>query len=354
MKKSFLAIFNIVFLPKINQKYKILFPQILYKKPTYEKAIKILNKTFSKTTLLIIDNIERMNEKSWEIIRTIQKLTILDNFIFLLPINKMVLNKNFEKKYSEWIIEKFINIPYYEFRQDFLGILKKYVINEEQRKFINEYLKTPINNKILTIRQLETNLEDLNIKNNGDISCLRKISLFWNNNLKLNEILIRKFIQFKNSIINLANLIKNENLKIEKYLYEWTVYNGNILTNFSKELIKIDSEIIEDFNKLKYKNIILMENIINIKEFEKYFTNFRNKFHNLENNKNLIIKNYQNIIVDIKSSLKNIITNLDEIIENDDYKEIILSLEKVDLNIYHSINQISNFNVFINNIMNKK
>ncbi|MDE5617391.1 MAG: KAP family NTPase, partial [Ureaplasma sp.] len=232
IKKSLFVIFNIYFLPRINQKYNLLLSRLLYKKPTHEKAIKILNKTFSKPTLLIIDNIERMNEKSWEIIRTIQKLTILDNFIFLLPINKVVLNKNFEEKNSEWIIEKFINLPYYEFRQNFSGILKKYGMNKEQSEFINEYLNIPVDNKtkkILTLRQLETNLETINvekIKNRGDICCLREISLFWKNDIKINEILRNKIYNFISSINELSSLIDKTKLKIKNNLYSRDIYKG--------------------------------------------------------------------------------------------------------------------------------
>ncbi len=300
VKKCFCIIFNIYFLSRINQKYNLLLSKLLYKKPTHEKAIKILNKTFSKPTLLIIDNIERMNEKSWEIIRTIQKLTILDNFIFLLPINKNVLNKNFEEKNSEWIIEKFINLPYYEFKQNFSGMLKKYGMNKEQSEFINEYLKTPIDNKnkkILTLRQLETNLLNLNvekIKNKGDISCLREISSFWNNDIKINEILKNKISDFIFCINKLSSLINDAKLKIQNYLYLKSIYNSYEWTNFSKLLLEIDEGTIEEFKNILGKDITLIENIIEIEKFKNLFIILKNNINNLENKANFILKKYKN------------------------------------------------------------
>lgn len=51
-----------------------------------EKYLKKLNKLIDKPVLVILDNIERIRKDSWEIIKTLQKLAELDNFIFLLSL----------------------------------------------------------------------------------------------------------------------------------------------------------------------------------------------------------------------------------------------------------------------------
>lgn len=66
-----------------NNYFKIDLPKLVDK----DDAIKKLNKYINKPTLVIIDNIERLDKDSWEIIKIIQKLQSLENFIFVLPIN---------------------------------------------------------------------------------------------------------------------------------------------------------------------------------------------------------------------------------------------------------------------------
>lgn len=132
-----------------------------------DEVIDKLNNYINEPILIIVDNIERIGENGWDILKTIQRLAMLNNLIFLLPMNKEKLVSE-KLKNSEWKIEKYVNIPFYLFKQDYTGLLKKYYINDELIDIFNDLLSTQIDGECLSIRELDKILSKENISKNFD------------------------------------------------------------------------------------------------------------------------------------------------------------------------------------------
>lgn len=130
-----------------------------------DDVINKLNNYIEEPILIIVDNIERIGENGWDILKTIQRLAMLNNLIFLLPMNKEKLVSE-KLLNSEWKIEKYVNIPFYIFKQDYTGLLKKYDINDKLIGIFNNLLSTQIDGECLSIRELDKILSKENINKN--------------------------------------------------------------------------------------------------------------------------------------------------------------------------------------------
>lgn len=130
-----------------------------------DDVIDKLNDCIKEPILIIVDNIERIGENGWEILKTIQRLAMLNNLIFVLPMNKDKLVKE-KLGNSEWKIEKYINIPFYIFKQDYIGVLKKYNIRDDLVGIFNYLLTQQIDGECLSIRELDKILSEENIDEN--------------------------------------------------------------------------------------------------------------------------------------------------------------------------------------------
>lgn len=159
---SLISVINAV---PLNMANKVLCTNIKIKKikePSIDKCIKILNKHISKPILIVLDNIERIGSNWWDIIKIIQKLVVLDNFIFVLPVfkDKLELSNG-----SEWSIDKYITMPSYKLKNNYCGVLNNY-FDEEYLEILNNILNKTINNEQLNLRQLDNVLKNKDIKTN--------------------------------------------------------------------------------------------------------------------------------------------------------------------------------------------
>jgi hypothetical protein len=78
------------------------------------------------------------------------------------------LNGNENKKNDEYPIEKYIDLPIFEFKQDYLSFLKNNGVNQKDAVIINNILNTEIDGQKLSIREVEQrfNKNDIFKENN--------------------------------------------------------------------------------------------------------------------------------------------------------------------------------------------
>ncbi|CRX37091.1 / / hypothetical protein / 586887:588569 Forward [Candidatus Hepatoplasma crinochetorum] len=322
-------------------------------------------------TLIIFDNIERIGKSSWEILKAIFKISQIDNFCFILPMNLNKLNDNKKEKNDEYPIEKYIDLPIFEFEQNYLSFLKTNGIREEEAIIINNILNTEIDGKKLSIREVEQrfNKNDIfNIDNKylkidkivknvwGSVSEAKKylddeikkfISQLTELEDKFNEIKI--FIisnkNIKNRYIYNSNQV-NENINNKIYIHEifdnnWDYYQNYeewinifndilddikiyieerekrkiVLISFQKKLNLRITQISQSLEKLSIekenKNLLILKNKINL---------INQEIYNIEEEyKNLNYKFLEKIIIDYREKIKEINQNTNVYLVNKYY-----------------------------------
>lgn len=156
--------FNITLIPMINNKLGTDIPKF---KSEYEevKDMDVLLNEISneiKPTIVFLDNIERLGKDSWEILKAISKLSEIDNILYIFPMNLSKLKQDDDISY-EYPIEKYIDLKYYEFEQDYVGLLEKLGFDEGKTNLFNEILKNQIEGRNLTIREAKQRFNSNNI-----------------------------------------------------------------------------------------------------------------------------------------------------------------------------------------------
>lgn len=218
-----------------------------------DKIIDSLNKYINKTILVIVDNIERIGENGWEILKTIQRLAMLNNLIFLLPMNKAKLVSE-KLQHSEWKIEKYINIPFYKFKQDYVGLLKKYGLSDDLLEDINNLLSTKIDEECLSIRELDKILSKRDIGDNftNKYKSLIFFNEIWPLQNKIKNIILKDIESFLTIIEDIKNDINSfNNLFFTNYsfhnyqpiYYNYQPNNYNVFRNIMttiKEYFKLN------------------------------------------------------------------------------------------------------------------
>lgn len=368
------------------------------------KNLEDINKNI-KPTIIVFDNIERMGIHSWEIIKTIQQLSIFDNLLFLLPINKTQLSfgNNFEyETKNESAIDKYITLGvYFNLKQDYLGILNELNFNENDAQLINKILNAQINGYNLSIRLVERAFLHKKIKESFDINKyegLKQLRKIWTTDIiktiieddikELKENYINLFSIFNSKEIptNAINTIKNfldENKDNKHFQLQ------NLDRNFVDELYEIFNEFINLSNNLLiYINHTWLDTwrekyIINLNYFKKHLNEkikyFENKINentenilkNVENNKrlqnqineneekrNTLISRQQNKGAEPEDAEQQF--KLEEIIKKSKdnisgNENIIQKLEKQNNNIsvFNSIDDIFNNETMINTVIQK-
>lgn len=339
-------------------------------------------------SLIVFDNVERMGVHAWEIIKTIQQLSIFDKLLFLLPINKTQLFFNndymYEKK-NESAIDKYITLgTYFDLKQDYLGILKKLEFSDSDAKLINRILNVQINGYNLSIRLIEWSFLNNRIKEAFDenkYNGLKKIKKIWNTNYIDEEIKIdfnelnKDYLELDsiykskknmniyaiNDVFNFIPIYKkNEHLKlfeneyfdklqdiktefIDKdyvflmnfsfnWLEEWDNFI-NDLEKFKKHLEDVSKEIINkkltnqnDIENIKNQNINI-ENKIN--EFEKQKDNIeKESYHTSEQATR--ISELNNLLNGHKNSLEKNINIINELINlNKELSTLLVEINKL-------------------------
>ncbi len=245
-----------------------------------------------------------MGIHSWEIIKTIQQLSIFKKLLFLLPINKTQLifgnNIEYERK-NESAIDKYITLgTYFDLQQDYLGILNELNFDENDAQLINKILNVQIKGYNLSIRLVERAFLNNKIKESFDINKyegLKLIRKIWNANI-INEIIMEDINQLK-----------------ENYIYLFSFFNDRNRINYNS------IENIEIFFKENKENEYLELNDIN-KNFFNEFMDIINKFVNRNDDFLTYINhdwmNEWNLFI---NNLKDLKTHLIE--KNEEFNKII-------------------------------
>ncbi len=302
------------------------------------ETIKLLNeiKDIIEPSIIVFDNIERMGIHSWEIIKSIQQLSIFDNLLFLLPINKNQLslgNANDSNNKNESLIDKYITLgTYYDLKQNYLGILNKLKFNDQDAELINKILDTEINGYNLSIRLVERALLNNKIKESFKINKykgLNKIYNIWPSNA-INEIIKQDIEKIQEDYERLSNIFYDK-----KYI------DRNLVNYIRSFLINKNN----DFYSKDYFELITIEkhtNFINV--FQNIIDNFVNWngsfLRNIEINWLLKWNDYLNDLNILKEHLKKKIDSFNIKIKKN--KEIIRKNKKSNPIIEEEIERLKN------------
>lgn len=195
--------YNTVARPWINRFAGIELDKVNEPNKDFCKITNDIRGIIKDPTLIVLDNIERIGKNSWEIIKAIQKLTIIDNLIFLLPMNKDKLNNSYGNQCGEWSIEKYITIPLYNFEQDYKGVLRKYNFKENIIEILDSMLNVQIDGEQLTVRELDNILSKKNYLSGFDKNKYEGLFLFskiWKPNEFLNNCITKDIDLFRKSL----------------------------------------------------------------------------------------------------------------------------------------------------------
>ncbi len=254
-------------------------------------------------TLIFIDNVERLGKSSWEVIKAIVKLAQLKNFIFILPMHVPKMHDNKPTDGSELPIEKYIDMPMFNFHQDYENLFQQLGFPE---KIINDLViifKTEENGSVLTIREVKQRLNSISESD-------------------------------KNNKYKIFNLIYN------KVWGPLSVFKGLLLNDVenSIKLINNKTNIIIDANNLIATFLILDNDLDYIRDLKQIVKNIND---DLKENINLDL----NIFTDYSKLLKNLIeaikNQISKILEKK--QELRASLEKKKLT-------LSNLNIKITDL----
>ena len=235
-------------------------------KQNYEELLSEIDSNL-KPTLIIFDNIERMGYHAIEIIKTIQQLSILKKFVFVISMNKNQLtfgHKN-DLVSGEAAIDKYISLGiFFTLRWNYVCWLKSFGCPEEYCEIIDNILKTETlsTNQRLSIRTLENCLNNFSLieafKENKykGLSVLKQI---WNSD-KIRQLIdndIRYFFKINDKI----NKKYNENIPCDKLLWlENVIY---IMRSINSNSRNMNLDDILNFPYQKNQNHIFFENIVN-------------------------------------------------------------------------------------------
>lgn len=224
-----------------------------------------------KPTIVVLDNIERLENSISDIIKIIRFYSYFPNFLFILPMNKTAI-KFSNLGTEEEPIEKYITLDvWFEYKQDYTNLLNNYNLGGKKKsksgkyvlKYvdeINKVFKTPLKNDNnieynLTVRQVKKILEKYNLDNSvTNIFQKSKYKGF----LFLNKII------WKNDVLN-------EDINALIKFIEDNFYSDLIDQNFLNKFINNDliSEHLKDLNYLFKINKTFLH--INFDLFKDYF-----------------------------------------------------------------------------------
>jgi len=298
-----------------------------------EQSIEVIVKKLDKMpkTIIIFDNLERVGNGSWDILKAIQKLSNVSNFLFILPMNKNKMIDPFIKdsisNFNEHTIEKYLSLPFFSFEQNYLGILRSMDFDEYISYVINNFLEIPNkNSEVLTARQAKKRIEDNNLKEifdrKGKYSLLRNFLKVWEVNQNVIEYIKNEISDFvkilkeiNNHLVQIQGQIKKINLIIKYYDINHNYHSmETIIKNLS---LNLKSLLDDRENEFKY--------IINI----------------IKETENLILEKLKEKNSELK--IKNKIKKLElKILENKatNKEQILFNLKKREKEIYNEIQEI--------------
>ncbi|MGL4647415.1 MAG: P-loop NTPase fold protein [Mycoplasmoidaceae bacterium] len=150
----FVPAFNKVIIPMINGTLKVAIDKF---NDSLESKINDFAKLFDEPILIIIDNIERLNAQAWDVIKFISKLAIIPNFCFVMPMNAYKLQNN-DVDLKELRIQRYLNIPVFIFKQNYLSVLLDLGFDDSTAQMLNEILIKENYGNQLSIRELRKSM----------------------------------------------------------------------------------------------------------------------------------------------------------------------------------------------------
>lgn len=373
--------FNATAISWINYFGKVNFEKLQIKE--INETEKIINNISNdiEPTLIVFDNIERIGKYSWEILKAIFKISQIDNFCFILPmnLNKLDQSRNENQKNDEYPIEKYIDLPIFEFEQNYLSFLKTNGIREEEAIIINNILNTEINGKKLSIREVEQRFNKNDIFNidNKYLKIDKIVKNVWGSVSEAKKYLdeeIKKFINLLTELEDKFNetkkfIISNKYLK-NRYVYDLNqtdqninnkIYineifdnNWNYYQNY-EEWINIFDDILNNIKTYLEKKekrkitLISFKEKLNLKINQIKMPIKKEEINNNQKTSELLIENQNDDLLKLENKINLInqeIYNIEEEYKNLDYK----FLEKNILDYREKVKQINqNTNVYLIN-----
>ena len=257
----------------------------------YDQAIAEISEKLDPT-IIVFDNVERMGKQAWEIIKTIQKLAVFANFVFVLPMNKNKLSfgQVIDQENHEAVIDKYLTLGiYFELKQDYFGLLKKLKLPSEYIEIVAEILNDEINDSKLSIRTLENALKVNYVirrfKTNKYCG-LQSLKRVWPSK-KIDQLILNDVQNFKNKLEEI------------NYGFLGEAENNYLLNNFEK-----DFKTLVSFNLIKEKIKKNYDQFAKFVEAKNYFLNNFND--NLSNKLNQYVNYFEK---ELAIELKNILDN---------------------------------------------
>ncbi len=233
---------------------------------------KILNsiKSINEVTkdymyVILIENIERLGQKAWEVIELIQNLSMLENLFLWIPLSTELLNQLYYGSNNANIMEKFTNLPSINIGISIFAVIQnkldEFILFKSNDNFKNKFLEKCDN----MFDEIESHLNKKIEKNNNEFNIFntRQFVALLNNQNESN---------FYNSIITESDYNKNE--------INYSVLN-NFIYSCLKEYINIDSYMHlnstlmfkETFNNAykMYQELLFMIKDINEDILHKFF-----------------------------------------------------------------------------------
>lgn len=212
-----------------------------------------INKQINKPVLFIVDNIEKIESNLEVILWTINRLSFINNFVFLFIVNgnfnkfttdySSEKEKSISKNYKK--LESFVNLPIYKFNQDYTCLLNKYDLDSSLIKNLNDIL-VKNDDYVISLKELDAFLTSI-IQNDNQLNKYKLLASFYNlfpwTRNQILDIIVDYRELFSKGLKNLK-VSKDNRLSISKKIV-------NKLHNLNR-LIYIDKS--SDFKKIKNKN----------------------------------------------------------------------------------------------------
>lgn len=305
------------------------------------KLIKFID---SKKILLIVDNIERLHSKSWEVIYSLSIFSQLNNFIILLPMNLNNLELNSQYLDTDVNIEdaikKYVNLPIYNISVSYKTILKNYFsnLNDEIISTLDVLLtKIPINLSFRDFKKILVNIDKNIIKKLNKCSIIQNLNIFiylFELN-KLDKTISLIIDIYRNDLKNIRDNILNYINKIQ-LIFDLILDTYNA-SNFEKEEIYIELTIIDNYlEALNNNQCFIKFNIFNIMEGIELFIK---KIINLMPNNQKCIKFYKLVINEYGNEINEILNNVY------DFKNKIKTLFNKNLDYTYIISKMTKHNI---------
>lgn len=161
-------------------------------------------------TLIFVDNLERLGNLSWDLLKAILKLQEFENYLIVLPLNLNKLKNNeITEKNTEYPINKYVDFMYFNFKQDYSNYFKAHFSNEKVLKSLNDIFNIEINGEKLSIREVENAFKTNNLYSVQNYYKLLSLTKnIWNPKSVYVDLLSDEVLDF----------IEHEKLKFEKYI----------------------------------------------------------------------------------------------------------------------------------------